>query len=115
MYKIIFTICVFVLCSCSGLLCGDLNGEWLKLLTNANNKYSSKFSIENIPCEFYYINVTIKCNNNDTVLLKDLHSELYDSTRKIGWPVFVVFDKEKNYLFHDAVNGNKKHSSSKSK
>jgi hypothetical protein len=106
----IFKICFIVLFgvtiySCNNTLCGELSGDWLSLKVNAQKKFSGQFDIENIPCEYYFINIKLKHVVFDSTLLKKLHYELYDSSKKVGWPTFIVYDKNGNYLYHDVNNG----------
>lgn len=100
----LFLFCVTMF-SCDYILCGDLKGDWLALKQNAEREFGDQFDIENIPCEFYYINIKAKKSDIDTSALKTLHYTLFDSSKNIGWRTLVVFDRNGNYLFEDPLNG----------
>jgi hypothetical protein len=88
----------FIFQSCNYLLCGELTGEWKNKLEKAN-EFSASLKVENIPCEFYYINVIATTKLIDTSAIHSLHKYLYDEKSKVGWQVLLVHDAEWKYLF----------------
>jgi hypothetical protein len=91
--------------SCNSIFCGELTGEWASTLNLVKNKYINNFRIENIPCDFYYINITALNKNIDTALLNTVHKELYNPINKVGWLVLKVYDNKGNFLFVHKYDG----------
>ena len=90
---------VIFIYSCNTILCGKLNDELQAIQDSANNKYSEHLLIENIPCEYYYINLTFKNNYIDTNLIHSVHEILYNKERRIGWQVIFVYNSKGEYIF----------------
>ena len=88
----------FIFQSCNYLLCGELTGEWKNKLEKAN-EFSASLKVENIPCEFYYINVIATTKLIDTSAIHSLHKYLYDEKSKVGWQVLLVHNVKGKYLF----------------
>lgn len=91
--------------SCSSTLCGELTGAVKAQLENAKAK-APNLKIENIPCEFYYMNVTVTTKNVDTAAIHAIHPYLYNQKTKTGWAVLLVHDAEGKYLFSHNYTGN---------
>jgi len=55
--------------------------------------------VENVPCEFYYINHIAKTKYADTTLIKSVHDILYNEELKAGWLVLRICNQAGRYLF----------------
>lgn len=84
-------------------MCGELSGEWKEQFERANATTVS-VKAENIPCEFYYINVIITTKHIDTTAIHSIHKYLYNKKSKIGWQVLLVYNTEGQYLFSHRYN-----------
>ena len=100
-FLIISFLCIY---SCTSITCGELSGEW-KMKYERARSFSNDFTIENIPCDFYYINVVVNSPFVDTAAIHSLHNYLYDENLKVGWQVLLVYDADRNYLFSHKYNG----------
>lgn len=94
---------LFFLSSCSSILCGELTGEWKQMLEKASAVFP-ELKVENIPCEFYYIDIFISSEKIDTSEIHSLHKYLYDHKSRIGWQVLQVYDSKQQYLFSHRYN-----------
>lgn len=104
--KLIFGLFIYCFCySCNTFLCGELTGEWKQQFENANSK-AIKFKIENIPCEYFYINLIMLSNEIDTSSIRSIHKILYNKENRIGWQVIKVYDNNRKYLFSHNYNDN---------
>jgi len=99
---IIIILSSFIFHSCNYLMCGELTGEW-KFKSERANKASTVLKVEDIPCEFYYINVMATTKVIDTPAIDALHKYLYDE-KKVGWQVLLVHNAEGKYLFSHIYN-----------
>jgi hypothetical protein len=54
--------------------------------------------VEHIPCEAIYINVKLKIENMDTIVINDIHKILYDPQKKIGWQTLLIYNIEGKYV-----------------
>ncbi len=97
----IFSSLLFV--SCSESLCGKLSGEWKRQYDSAN-KFSAKLKLENIPCDFYYINVVVLDGLVDTASIHKVHKFLYNPKNNSGWQALLVYSNEGKYLFTHNYN-----------
>lgn len=103
---LILVYCVLSYSSCTSLLCGELSGDWRIMMGDAEAKYSDKLVIENIPCEFYYLDVKLKKGvGADTVLIAQAHRDLYNPEKRIGWLLVNVYDSNNKYIFSHRHNG----------
>ncbi|MBX2925919.1 MAG: hypothetical protein KF746_27230 [Chitinophagaceae bacterium] len=100
---VIIILLAFLGFSCNNFLCGELSGEWKKQLERAKAN-AVNLKIENIPCEFYYINATVTSNHIDTIAIHSIHKYLYDEKSKTGWQVILVHNAEGKYLFSHKYN-----------
>ena len=105
--KFLFLILLSILLnSCNYILCGELTGEWKNQLEKAKT-FNKDFIIENIPCEFSYINLTINSNIIDTASIREIHKILYNEEHKVvGWGSILVYDSNHKYLFTHNHRGN---------
>lgn len=102
-YIIALTFAHIVFSSCNSVLCGDLTGEWKQQFDNANVN-AGNLRVENIPCEFFYINVIVPIGKVDTFSIHSIHKYLYNQEKKSGWQVLLVYDIKENYLFSHKYN-----------
>ncbi len=100
---LIISVFSFLLYSCDSIVCGELSGEW-KLQFEKAATATTNLKLENIPCEFYYINVIANSNKIDTNTIHSLHKLLYNQKNKIGWQVLLVYNAEGKYLFSHRYN-----------
>jgi hypothetical protein len=93
------------LLSCNNLTCGELTGEWKEQYEKANS-VAVDLKVENIPCEYFYINVILKTKVVDTSAIHSIHRYLYNEKNKIGWQVLQVYDVNGKYIFSHKYNDN---------
>lgn len=98
-------ILILILESCGSFLCGELTGDWKEMYEKAQVEYSNDLSVERIPCDFFYIKVVNKGNTIDTNVIHNVHKELFNVNKKIGWEVLMVYDANENYIFSHSYNG----------
>ncbi len=106
--KVYFIFLIFILFSCRNVnktLCGELKGEWKDNYEEASKEYPKLFSIEAVPCESYYINISAKTNNIDTLKISSLHRILYNEQSKIGWLSLKVYDRDGKFVFSRHFSG----------
>lgn len=90
--------CLIVV-SCDEFLCGSLDKGSQELINNASEKYNESVKIENIACEYHYLNIYLRSNKLDLDTVSLIHNELYNSKSQKGWRSIHVFDKNDVFLY----------------
>lgn len=103
-YSILFSFVFANLFSCN-FICGKLNVNEQKMIDSVNSYYVNKFRIENIPCEYIYINLKLYSNKIDTISINQAHKILYDEKKKLGWQTIIIYDKNGKYVISHSNNG----------
>jgi hypothetical protein len=96
---------MFLTTSCNKILCGSLDEKRQVLIDNAIETYQENIKVEVIPCENYYLNIYLKMESVDSVMIKDLNSILYNSKEGIGWQSIHVYSIGGKFLFDRHFNG----------
>lgn len=102
--SIIFLVLVYFLYNFDNLTCSNLSYNYQKKINKVHEKYGNLLSVEVIPCEFRYINLKLKHNNFQDTVFHQVHSLLYDSSKKEGWMTLLIFNDKGNYLYSHSIN-----------
>jgi hypothetical protein len=98
---VLFFTCTY---SCRNI-CGTLDSDSQSRIVKANNILDSNGYVENIPCEYTYLNVHINSSVIDTNIINSIHYVLYDSKNKKGWQVLLIYDNQDKYVFSHHLAG----------
>jgi disulfide oxidoreductase YuzD len=106
--KLIFFVVLFSIYGCNYFTkkaCGDISTKEKSKIEYLEKKY--KLKIENIPCEYRYLNIYIdKIDMNDSSLNR-VHKEIIDS-KELNFHSIHVYDiSNKNKLFEQYFNSYK--------
>lgn len=93
-----------MLCSCTKFFCGELDEERKKMLNKAQVVFNKYCTLENIPCETFFIDVKLKEDENSD-LTSQLHMILYNEQEKVGWLSLHIYDKNGNFLLTHSPSG----------
>ena len=74
------------------------------MIKEAQIEFAKYCNIENVPCEQYYLNISLLQEENPD-LTSDLHEMLYNKTDKSGWLSLHIYDKQGHFRVSHHING----------
>jgi len=102
----ILLLLILLLSSCTDTFCGKIDNRHQEMLDKVNLRYKNILKVENIPCEYIYLEVHYEIVEVDTILLNEVHNLLYDENQRTGWQTLLIYDYRGDYIFSHSKNGN---------